>query len=175
MMLSDTAQLLGNLGEFFGAIAVAVTLIYVAAQIRQNGNSIQGSAKTDAARQRMEWHARITNDVRLQRLYAKAAVHEQMTREDATTYIWLQAEYYYLSEGWYRLYRRGLMTEDTWLPLADTAVGVLQNPYVREWWDQASAPLSNDFRRYINNRREQNSGQWRLVDTDSLISTVGGV
>ena len=30
------AQMLGNYGEFFGAIAVVVTLIYLALQIRQN-------------------------------------------------------------------------------------------------------------------------------------------
>ena len=33
------AQLLGNYGEFFGAIAVVVTLIYLALQIRQNTNA----------------------------------------------------------------------------------------------------------------------------------------
>ena len=34
MTLLDTAQLLGNFGEFAGAIAVVVTLIYLASQIR---------------------------------------------------------------------------------------------------------------------------------------------
>ena len=34
------AQLLGNYGEFFGAIAVVLTLVYLAIQIRQT-NKIQ--------------------------------------------------------------------------------------------------------------------------------------
>jgi hypothetical protein len=34
-------QLLGNLGEFFGAIAVVVTLIYLAIQIRQNSAQLR--------------------------------------------------------------------------------------------------------------------------------------
>ena len=37
------AQLLGNYGEFFGAIAVVVTLVYLTTQIRQNTNAIQSS------------------------------------------------------------------------------------------------------------------------------------
>ena len=37
------AQLLGNYGEFVGAIAVVVTLVYLTAQVRQNTNAIQSS------------------------------------------------------------------------------------------------------------------------------------
>jgi len=37
------AQLLGNYGEFVGAIAVVVTLAYLAAQIRQNTKAIEVS------------------------------------------------------------------------------------------------------------------------------------
>ncbi len=40
MDLMTTAQLLGNFGEFFGAIAVVATLAYLAAQIRQNTRSV---------------------------------------------------------------------------------------------------------------------------------------
>ena len=36
MITMDTAQLLGNLGEFVGAIGVVATLAYLAIQIRQN-------------------------------------------------------------------------------------------------------------------------------------------
>ena len=34
--LLETAQLLGNFGEFFGAIAVVVTLVYLSIQVRHN-------------------------------------------------------------------------------------------------------------------------------------------
>ena len=37
------AQLLGNYGEFVGAIAVVATLAYLAAQIRQNTRAIKAT------------------------------------------------------------------------------------------------------------------------------------
>ena len=43
MDLMSTAQLLGNFGEFFGAIAVVVTLGYLVVQIRQNTNATRAS------------------------------------------------------------------------------------------------------------------------------------
>jgi hypothetical protein len=39
------AQLLGNYGEFVGAIAVVATLVYLAVQIRQNTRSMDESRK----------------------------------------------------------------------------------------------------------------------------------
>ena len=44
----DTTQVLGNLGVFFGAIAVFATLVYFAVQIRQNTKA-QRSAAYDSS------------------------------------------------------------------------------------------------------------------------------
>lgn len=43
MDIGSTAQLLGNLGEFIGSIAVVVTLVYLAMQIRQNTTALTSS------------------------------------------------------------------------------------------------------------------------------------
>ena len=44
------AQLLGNYGEFFGAIGVVATLVYLAAQIRQNTKSQEENRQAVVAR-----------------------------------------------------------------------------------------------------------------------------
>lgn len=41
MNLIELSQVLGNFGEFFGAIAVVVTLVYLAVQIRQNSTQLR--------------------------------------------------------------------------------------------------------------------------------------
>ena len=43
MDLMSTAQLLGNFGEFVGAIAVVATLFYLAAQVKQNRQSVDAN------------------------------------------------------------------------------------------------------------------------------------
>ncbi len=43
MDLMSTAQLLGNFGEFFGAIAVLATLVYLVVQIKQNTKMLRSS------------------------------------------------------------------------------------------------------------------------------------
>ncbi len=44
MTLMETAQLLGNFGEFFGAIAVVTTLVYLALEIRRSRNATIASS-----------------------------------------------------------------------------------------------------------------------------------
>ncbi len=45
MTLTDTAQLMGNFGEFFGAIAVVATLGYLVMQIRQASRATMFSSE----------------------------------------------------------------------------------------------------------------------------------
>ena len=46
MEFLNVAQLLGNLGEFVGAIAVVITLIYLSIQLRQTNRQSEAAAQT---------------------------------------------------------------------------------------------------------------------------------
>ena len=48
MSTLEISQLLGNYGEFVGAVAIVVTLVYLAVQVRQ-GNQATNAASRDAA------------------------------------------------------------------------------------------------------------------------------
>lgn len=55
----EFAQLLGNYGEFIGSIAIVITLIYLAIQIRQTGRS----ATFAAVQANRAWpHGRVTHE-----------------------------------------------------------------------------------------------------------------
>ena len=41
MSVLDVSQILGGFGEFFGAIAVVATLVYLSVQVRQNSKLIK--------------------------------------------------------------------------------------------------------------------------------------
>ena len=46
MTLMETAQLLGNFGEFVGAIGVVGTLVYLAVQIRQSKEALDANTRS---------------------------------------------------------------------------------------------------------------------------------
>ena len=56
MDLNSTAQLLGNMGEFIGAIAVVVTLVLLTYQVRQNTKATRQQSYNNIIQRRSDWY-----------------------------------------------------------------------------------------------------------------------
>ncbi len=152
------AQLLGNYGEFAGAIAVVLTLIYLAVQIRQNTNTVAGATEMDLARELTAWHSRISADPDLIELYEKGAINAPMTAAEIARYRWVVAELLWLYEGAYRQFRRGLLPESNWEHVVTVILGLLRGDALSGWWEARVSALSDDYVAYINQRRAEDRG-----------------
>ncbi len=71
MSTLEISQLLGNYGEFVGAIAIVVTLIYLAVQIRQNTASSQAASRDSMARLTYDFTMRIASDDSMASLFRR--------------------------------------------------------------------------------------------------------
>jgi hypothetical protein len=153
-------EAIGAIGEIVAAAAVIVTLAYLARQIRENTNAVQAATELDVAQQHAAWYGRRTAEERL--VHARAVRREALSKADAQTYVWMQAEYLHLCEGWYRQFARGLMHAEVWEPLADGAIAILATPYMERWWEGSTnlSPLSPGFRRYLDERRAKHPERW---------------
>jgi hypothetical protein len=145
----DLTQL-ANLGEFIGGVAVLVTLIYLALQIRQNTNTTNASADLEAAKLMANWHARVSDNAALADLWDGAAADSQdMNEDERRRFLWFIAEYFFIAEGLWRQNRRGLLSNDSWLPHTWLLHTLVRNPTVKGWWDARMSPLSLEFRAYV--------------------------
>ncbi len=145
----DLTQL-ANLGEFIGGVAVLVTLIYLAAQIRQNTNTTSASADLEAAKLMADWHARVSDNAALADLWDNAASgSRELNESERRRFLWFIAEYFFIAEGLWRQNLRGLLSDDSWRPHTWLLHTLVSNPVVRAWWDARMSPLSLDFREYV--------------------------
>ncbi len=71
MSALELSQLLGNYGEFVGAIGIVITLIYLAIQVRQNTRMMRASIR----------QARSDSSVQLYSLGATSVVAEVRAKE----------------------------------------------------------------------------------------------
>ena len=71
MNLMETAQLLGNFGEFFGSIAVVATLIYIAIQVTQNAKLIENQSHLDSVDQDTKFMSAVSDSSQLSALFVK--------------------------------------------------------------------------------------------------------
>ena len=150
-------ETLGNLGDFIGGIGVVLTLIYLAVQVRQNtrrvnhnSELIQASAELETAKLLAEYHGSVANSPDLARLWDAMADTTSLTREDRARLVWMVAQYFYVVEGLYRQRQRGFLPTESWLPYERALAGLLQVPFVADWFRSKITPLSDEFCKYSN-------------------------
>lgn len=114
MNLMDVAQLLGNFGEFFGAIAVVATLAYLAIQIRnQNREARAGSVHEilDAFRRQNAVLGR--SDIAA--LYMKGSPGiENLTETEKYQMHTINYGFHRIFEEAFYQYREGRLDSDQW-------------------------------------------------------------
>lgn len=148
-------------------LSVFVGIAFLAIEIRQATNSVQGSMELESARLIAEWHGRVNSSPELRRIWNKAAAGEELSEDERSAYIWLVAEFFFLIEGFFNQYERGLISESSWESLKTVLIGFLKNDLVRLWWDRKSAPFSGEFFAYIEEVKNQ-SVEFSLQDIRTL-------
>jgi hypothetical protein len=155
------AELLGNYGEFVGAIAVVATLAYLAIQIRQNTRSNRVAAELECLKLLSGWVGRVSASKDAQRLYDLVADgSESLTPEESRHYIWLMGEFSWIVQTAFMQYRRGFLSRDAWAEFERMQVGMLQATLTREWWQNREAPYSTEFTSHID-RALSSAADWR--------------
>ena len=105
MTLSD----LGNIGELVGAIAVLVTLIYLAIQLRQNTLAIKAQTYQEVYRDLRE------NLMHLDRDFIERSIEGNLTVADRAYYDLFLLVSLRAYENWWNHYNYGTITEDVFL------------------------------------------------------------
>lgn len=127
-----TIQDLGAIGEIVGAIAVIATLIYLAAQIRQNNELLRSGSR----------QALVGNDItslaaNLQHteVIAKYAAGDSLSAEEQLRLSFMFALDLRNREFEYFQYKNGLLDEDTWNSYRQVILINHSSDLGRKWWD----------------------------------------
>ncbi len=151
-----TIMELGALGEFFGAIAVAVTLVYLVVQIRQNTKTLKSSIYTDWASVSSTTHMMMANNVELfagvysepDRKFRELKLGEQIAHQA----LWHNNMNIY--ESIYLNYLQGTVDESVFEAKHRTLVNFLAtNSLHRQTWHQYGERIyDRRFVDYVNDK-----------------------
>ena len=148
-----TLEDLGNIGEFVGAIAVVITLVYLAFQIRQNTRQITQntqavhlaavdsimSAATDVRRSIIE-----NEDVA--RIYHEGlSDQENLSEVDQTRFRVLMISAFRAFQSSYQQGFRSGLAPENWRIDHAIAARVLEQPGARKFWDRYKHEFESGF------------------------------
>ena len=144
-------QDLGAVGELLAAVATLVTLIYLAAQIRQNTIALRNGSRLDTRRALTDWYSLVMSDQELMRVWNRVFVENaELSLEERTRFVWMMSALTSRIEEIHSQYLSGLIDTKLWLQYRGVMAGFLQNHVVKEWWDSGATVFSEDFRSAVD-------------------------
>jgi hypothetical protein len=153
-------QDLGSLGEFVGSIAVVLSLLYLAVQIRQN----TATERTSSRQTILDTFYTALWDLgaspeRKRVLTAGLANFEALSDQDKATFQLTMIRYLGNVYNGLLLRDAGMLDEETFSVIADTMLATLITTGGRQWWAASQDGSPPTIRDYIDRR---------LSDTDNL-------
>ena len=125
---------LGALGEFVGSLAVIVTLMYLAAQIRHNTSGLR-SATLSAISERQQFELRWSSDIR--EAFSKSVSDPaSLTAEETWSLTEWHNAAFLARQNEYLHYRQGLIEEEIWLQSERIIGFILGTDWAMGWWDR---------------------------------------
>lgn len=149
------AQLLGNYGEFIGAIGVVTTLIYLAIQIRQNTRVTRAASHHAVTDSLNQGNIAVAQDAELAQIWIVGTIDRASLSESERYRLdMLLLSYFHVFDSLF--YSANLGTGDRSLLRAEEPgiAQLIKLPGVREWWDENPYGLSPEFREYMEALRD---------------------
>jgi hypothetical protein len=142
---------IGAMSESVGAIAVVITLLYLAIQIRAQTKESRLAATRELVRDSQEAIESITRDKEIFSLYLKAlAAYDDLPHEERIRISMCFFRVFRVSELSYLHHlSQNIETfhfENSLVRLTD----VMKSPGLQAWWENNRDSFSEDFRNYVD-------------------------
>ena len=161
------AQLLGNYGEFVGAIAVVFTLGYLAVQIRQS-NRLENAESIRTTTQNY-----VTAILQVDPpVFRKAMIDfDGLSGDDQTKIHNYLIALFLIAQTEVKLSERGLGELSDYPPVLASWT---RAPGIQKWWSMVGPSFSPDFHAYINELRESGMDQTPIHESQPWVAASPG-
>ena len=141
---------IGAVGELAGALAVLITLIYLAVQLRQNTNLASGAAQREVmASFQLNLDRVRTNPQLVQKGLAQ---FDSLSHAEQLEFTMIINQFVNHLEQPLRMLNRGLETQDTVDVYGDICMAILQEPGGLELWELTKPLFFPLARQYVEER-----------------------
>ena len=144
------AQLLGNYGEFIGAIAVVVTLGYLVVQVRQNTSASKASTYGNIKSQLNFINTTVGQSAELSEIVSRALESfENLSAVEKSQVSWIWLSYTNAWETLFEVSRDSTKLEALWKAEERTMLTAFRMGGYWEWWCQNQLGGTDEFRTHM--------------------------
>ena len=163
---------IGAMGEVVGALAVVVSLLYLAIQIRNQNKESRLNSVSEAARQWNDVLASTANDRRLCEVWV-AGINdfEGLELIDRTQFTAHAGRILRVAEALYEHYRQGRLEEEAWGATNHVLQDLFSYQGARDWWKTRDRWYTPTFQNFVGKIIE-GSGLNRNIYNENSINAA---
>lgn len=148
---------LANLGEIIGAIAVVVSLVYLAVQVRQNTRAQQTENFSRALDRIAAMQATLSQDPATSVIFSKGVADpSELTPKERMQFTWTMYELFGAFEFMFLASKDNSIPEEVWRRWSSAVAWWLTFPGVQAWWKVRPVPFADSFTSYVKSLLENN-------------------
>ena len=149
-------EALGAIGEIVGAVAVILTLGYLAVQIRQNTRAIRASAHQDTTRDVSEFLSRVADSPDLARILRVGMKNwDDLDEDERMRFSMLLFRVFFNFQHLFSLHREGTLDPEYWASQWEVMLWYIRQPGVVRWWSVSKSRLRPGFVEYMESEVRQ--------------------
>lgn len=142
---------IGALGEIFGGLAVVLSLVYVAAQLRQNTQALRRAASADAISAIRHWNDALIRDPEVGRIFTQGLTGiDSLSEADRIRFLTLMVNFFKTYEDLYYQYANGAMDPEVWAGWEQLGVMYFNTVGMRQYWNERRPIFSASFQRWMD-------------------------
>ena len=146
MTLNDLA----NIGQVIGAIAVVISLIYVALQIRQNTNAVRSATAQTVHEHFAKWYHLVAADDELAQIVAKGLRdYTSLSEKEKVRLVATFMAFLSYSQNAFLKWREGLLAPALWRGWELVIMNLVCAPGGTAFWKERAYMFGDEFRQYI--------------------------
>jgi hypothetical protein len=157
-------EAMGNVGEMLGGLAVVVSLIYLAMQLRQNTNQVRSATYQSIVAAAAACNVTITQSKELARILRLGSLDTaQLDEDERVQFSFLCSQFFDIFENLFLQHLHGVIDDDFWEPRARAYLALFETEGFAQAWRERHVDYSRSFQSYVSERL--------AVPGDSDIST----
>ena len=141
---------IGNIGELVGAIGVILTLIYLAAQIRQNTKALKATSHQETTREASDFTAQIAGDEEVARLFDTGSRDwDGLGAVERLRFSMLMFRLFFNFQNLYALHESAGIDDEYWQSQQRVMIWFMSLPGVVRWWSVGKGRLRSSFVAFV--------------------------
>jgi hypothetical protein len=146
-----TLNELGSLGEFISGLAVVVTLVYLALQIRHNTRAVRSSMHQDMVESTLRIAESVSDNPDVGRIALKADEdYDNLTKEEFIRFEAYAERVFGNFESVFYSYRNSMIEQDLWESWEASYLADISRTSMRRFWNEDRPMHLRDYMDFID-------------------------